>query len=316
MKKSGYAPLGEMDDPETAAFQVRVKAPNEEEIPIDVAQGGSCTVLAFKGLLEEQADFPLKSQRLVFGGRVLKNDDTLEKSGIQHGTFVHLFPLPENFVVNEGSTRTEEQATSDSDHLSEEVEPTESVGGGFPRIGELFLWRARLRLMCLVGSFYFVMSLADEVPYCLGFKDVVSPGAKVRYEVYAKWSGSMVVFIMLLHCLGLYASFLGLIATKTLRLIDAARFLVGCSAFIFAGVVETLISTSMLWMSGASRYPNPSDPGGGERDTKMELVLDTILRFCLAVIILSSARIFCALIRSLELHNAPQEDVPGGDSQA
>lgn len=308
MAHTVYARVENRDTPETAAFQVRVKAPNEEEIPVDVAEGGSCTVLAFKGLLEGKSGVPLNSQRLVFGGRVLKNEDTLSKSGIQHGTFVHLFPLPENFVVNEGSARTEEQANNDS--LSE-VRPTESVGrishGGFPQARELIQWQLRIRLFCIVGVFYCVMSLADEVPYCLGFESALSPGAKARYNVYAESNtGQVVVFSMLLHFLGAYVNIAGIRASKTLSAYDARHFLFWCVAFILCGVVETTITTRQLWYKGGTRFPNPA----GGRDFKMELTLDLIFRFCLAAMIYFSARRFLELTRRLHLHNNPQENLP------
>lgn len=44
----------------------------------------SATVSHFKALLAAQAHVPSEEQRLIYAGRILKDDDTVQACGMQH----------------------------------------------------------------------------------------------------------------------------------------------------------------------------------------------------------------------------------------
>eukprot|EP00041_Stephanoeca_diplocostata_P021441 m.499606 g.499606 ORF g.499606 m.499606 type:complete len:383 (+) comp21826_c0_seq3:85-1233(+) len=53
----------------------------------------SATVSHFKDLVQEKTSIPKENQRIIFSGRVLKDEDTLETSGISDGVQVHLVSI-------------------------------------------------------------------------------------------------------------------------------------------------------------------------------------------------------------------------------
>lgn len=60
-----------------------------EEKTIDIEP--TDTVLTLKQRLEEQEKVPPEQQRLVFAGKQLKNDRTLESYNVKEGTKLHFF---------------------------------------------------------------------------------------------------------------------------------------------------------------------------------------------------------------------------------
>ena len=80
-----------MSDDATAdasdAVNINVKATNET-YPVAIAL--SALVSDLKNKLAEPAGIAADNQRLIFSGRVMKNEETLEKYGIKPGNTVHL----------------------------------------------------------------------------------------------------------------------------------------------------------------------------------------------------------------------------------
>lgn len=69
----------------------------------------------------------VNQQRLIYQGKLLTDDTTLQDSGIRNGSIVHLFPKPRVVVVNSNS--------ADSDETNEEeASPGETGGGRVPTI--------------------------------------------------------------------------------------------------------------------------------------------------------------------------------------
>lgn len=61
----------------TAVVHIRHSNGNKFTVDVDL----SSTVLALKGLLVERSEIPADQQRLIYKGRVLKDDNTLNSYG-------------------------------------------------------------------------------------------------------------------------------------------------------------------------------------------------------------------------------------------
>eukprot|EP00249_Psilotum_nudum_P017664 c26431_g2_i1 orf=378-2036(+) len=68
--------------------QVHVRCTNGNKFSVEVDLG--VTVLMFKSILSEKSDIPADQQRLIYKGRVLKDDSSLESYGLQNDHTVHL----------------------------------------------------------------------------------------------------------------------------------------------------------------------------------------------------------------------------------
>ncbi|XP_024391182.1 ubiquitin domain-containing protein DSK2a isoform X1 [Physcomitrium patens] len=67
---------------------VHVRSSNGNKFTVEVNLGA--TVLALKGLLVEKSEIPADHQRLIYKGRVLKDEQTLSSYGLQSDHTVHL----------------------------------------------------------------------------------------------------------------------------------------------------------------------------------------------------------------------------------
>ncbi|KAJ7521042.1 hypothetical protein O6H91_19G036300 [Diphasiastrum complanatum] len=67
---------------------VHIRCSNGSKFSVQADLGS--TVSAFKALLVEQSDVPADQQRLIYKGRVLKDENTLESYGLQSDHTVHL----------------------------------------------------------------------------------------------------------------------------------------------------------------------------------------------------------------------------------
>jgi len=57
------------------------------------------TIAGLKERITIATEVPAARQRLIFNGRQLKPDDrTLQAFGIGENAYIHLFPMPENFI--------------------------------------------------------------------------------------------------------------------------------------------------------------------------------------------------------------------------
>jgi ubiquilin len=68
--------------------KVNVKSSNGKTVPLDADV--TSTVGAFKASIADQVEIPAAQQRLIFSGKVLKDEQTLESYGVQDGQTMHL----------------------------------------------------------------------------------------------------------------------------------------------------------------------------------------------------------------------------------
>lgn len=72
-----------------STLSVNVKGPQDVKLSITVSTGA--TVAELKALVTEaNGDFPVEQQRLIYSGRVLKDDDLISKYGLKDGHTIHL----------------------------------------------------------------------------------------------------------------------------------------------------------------------------------------------------------------------------------
>ncbi|BGP23470.1 ubiquilin [Rhodotorula toruloides] len=70
-------------------FTLNIKAPGDQRFTVTVP--ASSTVEQLKEeIAKAKEDFPVDQQRLIFSGRVLKNEDPISKYGIKAGVAIHL----------------------------------------------------------------------------------------------------------------------------------------------------------------------------------------------------------------------------------
>ncbi|KAK9135694.1 hypothetical protein Syun_015024 [Stephania yunnanensis] len=93
----------------TAAVAVQIRCSNGSKFSVQIALGS--TVSEFKAAIAQNCDVPPDLQRLIYKGRILKDDQTLESYGLQADHTVHMVrgspPTATNTVtVNSGGANT------------------------------------------------------------------------------------------------------------------------------------------------------------------------------------------------------------------
>mmetsp|Transcript_16618 Transcript_16618/g.24603 ORF Transcript_16618/g.24603 Transcript_16618/m.24603 type:complete len:482 (-) Transcript_16618:144-1589(-) len=83
---------------------VHIRCTNAQKftVPLDV----SLTVLVFKNSIADQAQVPADAQRLIYKGRILKDDQTLESYGVENDTTIHLVRSTKPTATTTPSTAT------------------------------------------------------------------------------------------------------------------------------------------------------------------------------------------------------------------
>ncbi|TNY22760.1 hypothetical protein DMC30DRAFT_115571 [Rhodotorula diobovata] len=70
-------------------FTLNIKGPSDLKLSVSVPS--TATVADLKEVIaKDKEDFPIDQQRLIFSGRVLKNEDPLTKYGVKNGVAIHL----------------------------------------------------------------------------------------------------------------------------------------------------------------------------------------------------------------------------------
>lgn len=77
-------------------LKLTVKVPGKGPVQVDVEDDNS-TVETLKALLEEKIEMPSSQQKLVFKGKVLKDQETLSEKKVADGATVFLVGV--NFFV-------------------------------------------------------------------------------------------------------------------------------------------------------------------------------------------------------------------------
>lgn len=84
--------MSETSSTEASSQKVNVRCSNAQKltVPLDT----SCTVVAFKAQIATEADIPVGSQRLIYKGKVLKDEETLASYGVEADSTIHLVRAP------------------------------------------------------------------------------------------------------------------------------------------------------------------------------------------------------------------------------
>lgn len=71
------------------SISINVKGPSDLKLSVAVPEGS--TVAELKGLITQaNPDFPVDRQRLIYSGRVLKDEELCSKYGLSNGHTIHL----------------------------------------------------------------------------------------------------------------------------------------------------------------------------------------------------------------------------------
>ena len=79
-----------MDASEPVANRVSLRIKTMDDSTFTLDADGNGTVAALKALIAREASVEVDLQRLIYRGKVLKNEDTLASYGIADGHTVHL----------------------------------------------------------------------------------------------------------------------------------------------------------------------------------------------------------------------------------
>jgi hypothetical protein len=90
-------------DSPSSTLSISVKGP--QDVKLTLAVPTTATVAELKQLVSEAATaFPADSQRLIYSGRVLKDEDLISKYGLKDGHTIHLVSV---LVIDVGRREAE-----------------------------------------------------------------------------------------------------------------------------------------------------------------------------------------------------------------
>lgn len=112
---------------------LNVRCSNGSKFSVRTSLGSS--VVAFKGLLAQNCDVPADQQRLIYKGRILKDDHTLDSYGLQADHTVHMVrgSTPAASAPTTGTPSVQNPSTSPG--ATQGVAPGEGVGFGGAGLG-------------------------------------------------------------------------------------------------------------------------------------------------------------------------------------
>lgn len=96
---------------------VHIKCSNDTKYAVKVEE--SAKILELKELIEKEHQIPAAQQRLIYSGKVLKDEETVESYKIQDGNTVHL--------VRSGGAKPAAQATTPANNPSPAVAATQTA---------------------------------------------------------------------------------------------------------------------------------------------------------------------------------------------
>ncbi len=71
-------------------YQIIIKTLTGKSIVLELPKGPDTTVLDVKRMIQDKEGLPLDQQRLVYAGKLLEDDDTLQTNNIQRESTLHL----------------------------------------------------------------------------------------------------------------------------------------------------------------------------------------------------------------------------------
>ena len=87
-KPAGMKPKPKQENKTTGSMQITVKTLSGKSIKLNVDP--DTTIEMVKGLIEKQEGIAQENQRLIYAGKQIEDDDTLEDHGIRSGCMIHL----------------------------------------------------------------------------------------------------------------------------------------------------------------------------------------------------------------------------------
>jgi len=70
-------------------FTVTIKGPSDVKLSITIDADSTVEQLK-QAIADKNSDFPASNQRLIFSGRVLKDEQVLASYGVKNGVAIHL----------------------------------------------------------------------------------------------------------------------------------------------------------------------------------------------------------------------------------
>lgn len=118
--------MGGGSDSGDSVVTVNIRCSNGSKFTVETAL--DATVETFKVLLAERSDVPVAQQRLIYKGRILKDDQTLASYGVESEHTIHLVrgAAPQSAPANTGTANLGGSGTANST-----PGVTRGVGGGF-----------------------------------------------------------------------------------------------------------------------------------------------------------------------------------------
>ena len=114
-----------------ADLQLNIRQSNGEQFEVTVA--ATATVLQLKQAAEAGSKLPPDQQRLIFKGRILKDEQTLESYKIENGSQVHLVKAK---AAGTSGPATDADSTAAATTDSANAQPNPFAGmGGMPGMG-------------------------------------------------------------------------------------------------------------------------------------------------------------------------------------
>ncbi|XP_052196713.1 ubiquitin domain-containing protein DSK2b-like isoform X2 [Diospyros lotus] len=114
----GAVEAGESNNPVGGGVTIHIRCSNGSKFSVQISLDS--TVGSFKSVLAHNCDIPAEQQRLIYKGRILKDDQTLESYGLEADHTVHLVRgfAPAASGNTTGSTNTEISDSTPSDARS------------------------------------------------------------------------------------------------------------------------------------------------------------------------------------------------------
>ncbi|PKA47814.1 Polyubiquitin [Apostasia shenzhenica] len=124
----------------TGPATVHIRCSNGSKFSVQT--GLDATIGAFKNLLADNCDVPAQHQRLIYKGRILKDEQTLESYGLESGHTIHLVRGAAPSVASNNTPNLGASATNETASAGRGVGSNDGVVGGtglgaslFPGLG-------------------------------------------------------------------------------------------------------------------------------------------------------------------------------------
>jgi len=169
------------------------------------------SVLDVKLNLEQQKDFPVAFQKLVFGGREIKDSENLARLGFEDGYTIHLLLKKNDVVTPPGGQAPQQNADQGGE---QDVAVDISVVEDHTRIHKLLNLSRAVKLVSIIDAMFLVLWSFSWWPFCTAVilawcgyygatlqKEIYSSVHAVRaWEYSSQTSVVGTVGIVLLHC--------------------------------------------------------------------------------------------------------------------